>query len=139
MLLSFALWRSFLKLKSFFQFDFFTGRPSSPASSSGKSSTNLSLGSGITLSASLLASKYNDYSSMKSLLDTKKEIGMMSWKHLAFQIKTENLHLQPWRRKRLFLNLYLFFYSRFLEALIMYIIVKLDFVLIRTTCFGKQL
>jgi len=47
-------------------------------SSSGKSSTNLSLGSGITLSASLLASKYNDYSSMKSLLDTKKEIGMMS-------------------------------------------------------------
>ena len=34
----FAFWRSFLKLKSFFQFDFFTGRPSSPASSSGKSS-----------------------------------------------------------------------------------------------------
>ena len=44
-------------------------------------SRDLSLGSGITLSASLLASKYSIsdiHSSIKSIMDTKKEIGLMS-------------------------------------------------------------
>ena len=45
------------------------------------SSSDLSLGTGITLSASLLASKYSIsdlHSSMKSIMDSKKEIGLMS-------------------------------------------------------------
>ena len=44
-------------------------------------SRDLSLGSGITLSASLLASKYaisDLHTSMKTIMDTKKEIGLMS-------------------------------------------------------------
>ena len=45
------------------------------------SSSDLSLTSGITLSASLLASKYSItdiHNSMKSIMDSKKEIGLMS-------------------------------------------------------------
>ena len=51
------------------------------SSKKSSSSSELGLGSGITLSASLLASKYNIsdlHSSMKSIMDTKKEIGLMS-------------------------------------------------------------
>ena len=55
---------------------------------------------------------------------------------LAFQMKIPAFSI----KKRFVVLMYIYFsFFRVLEALIMYVIVKLDFVLIRTNCFGKQL